>query len=230
MSDTIQGMQQDPTDTNTFHIAVQLHERVPPDWYESSMRTNAFQRFWHTRRFDEVRQFIEPTGGKILDIGSADGTFTHVIAEASHAEEIIGIDVLSESIAWANNRWRGTCATFRLGDAHSLEFPHNTFDAVFALEVLEHVKDPVAVLREIERVLKPGGYGIFLVPSDSLLFRCIWWVWTKLRGRVWAHTHIQTFRAQRLTHLTRAANLLIETDRKFLLGMLHSIKARKSPT
>lgn len=62
--------------------AAHLYDRVPPDWYETSVRVNPFQRYWHQRRFQEVGREIEPVSGRVLDIGSADGFFTHEIARA----------------------------------------------------------------------------------------------------------------------------------------------------
>src|SRR4051812_26064270 len=126
--------------------AAKLHENVPPDWYFSSIKRNPFQRFWHNSRFKEVSKFVEPTGGKILDIGSADGVFTKVILDKSRAKEIIGIDVLKDSVDWANKHWRKNGELkFRLGDAHKLKFKNNIFDGVFALEVMEHVFEPQVV-------------------------------------------------------------------------------------
>lgn len=207
--------------------AAELHQHVPPGWYEQSIRDNPLQRFWHRRRFVEVSRVLEPTQGTILDIGSADGVFTNVIAQGTHAPKIIGIDVLQECVDWANSRWKGTVMEFRLGDGHTLDFPDNTFAAVFALEMLEHVFDPVAVLREVRRVLRPGGYAVLLVPSDNLLFRVIWYLWTHLRGKIWADTHIQTFRGGRLSKVAKEAGMTLEVDHTFLLGMLHLVKARK---
>ncbi|MEK7112364.1 MAG: class I SAM-dependent methyltransferase [Patescibacteria group bacterium] len=208
--------------------ASELHEAVPPDWYFRSIRENILQRYWHRRRFTEVSKLIEPTGGKILDIGCADGMFTKVILDKSHAETIIGIDVLESSVDWANKHWKNYPEMkFRIGDAHNLDIKPETFDAVFALEVLEHVFKPIDVLREIKRVLKKGGYAIFLVPSDSLLFRVIWFFWTKFRGKIWKETHIQTYRNNYLPRLSRQTGFMVEVSKKFLLGMLHLIKVRK---
>lgn len=208
--------------------ASELHERVPPDWYFRSIKENILQRYWHGRRFTEVGKLIDPTGGRVLDIGSADGMFTKVILEKSHAESVIGIDVLRPSVNWANKHWKAyPQMKFRVGDAHNLDFKSNTIDAVVALEVLEHVFKPSFVLKEVKRVLKKGGYAVFLVPSDSLLFRIIWFFWTKFRGKIWKETHIQTYRNNYLPRLARQTGFKVEVSKKFILGMLHAVKVRK---
>lgn len=205
--------------------AAQAHANVPPDWYEQSIRTNLLQRFWHGRRFAAVRSVVEDAAN-VLDVGSADGVFSHVIAESVHARALTGVEVLGSSVQWANERWKDSGMKFQVADAHKLPFPDGTFDAAFCLEMLEHVESPETVLREMKRVLKKGGYIVLLVPSDNLLFRCIWAVWTRFRGAVWHDTHIQTFRGGRLPKVVREAGFTVENDKKFLLGMLHLVKAR----
>jgi ubiquinone/menaquinone biosynthesis C-methylase UbiE len=210
--------------------AAELHQNVPADWYFSSMKRNIFQRYWHTRRFGEVEKFIEPTDGKILDIGSADGVFTKVILDKSQAKEIIGIDVLATSVAWANKHWsKVEQLKFKVGDAHNLKFKSNTFNAVFALEVMEHVFNPQDVFKEVKRVLKKNGYFIVLVPSDNFLFNLIWWFVTHFWwARIWQDCHVQSFSAkQSLATELRKAGFKIEVDHKFLLGMLNLVKVRK---
>lgn len=217
--------------TKGLKSAAGLHENVPPDWYFRSIRENLLQRYWHKRRFEEVGKLIESSGGSILDIGCADGTFTNVILNKSMAEKIIGIDVLKSSINWASKHWSNKKRiTFRLGDAHNLKFKNDTFDAVFALEVLEHVYEPVVVLKEIYRVLKTNGYAIFLVPSESLLFRIVWFFWGFYRGRIWKDTHIHAFRNDYLLKLCRQAGFKVELSNKFILRMLQVVKVRKEYT
>lgn len=210
-----------------IHDAAHLHEHVPPDWYYRSIRENLLQRYWHGRRFEEVGKLIERSGGKILDIGSADGCFTKTILDKSGADLVIGIDVLKSSVDWANKHGKDKRMKFEVGDAHKLKFPGNSFDGVFALEVLEHVADPEDVLKEIKRVLKRGGYAAFLVPSDSALFNFVWAIWTRFRGKIWDHTHIQSFKNGYLSKLAKRVGFDVEVDKKFILGMLHLIKARK---
>ena len=207
--------------------ASMVHQRVPPDWYYKSISKNLLQRFWHTRRFREVGNLIEPTGGRILDIGSADGMFTKRILDRSNANLVMGIDVLEASVRWANQHWKNGRMKFQVGDAHKLECGDGTFDAVFALEVMEHVFEPEIVVEEIKRALKLGGYAVFLVPTDSIPFRIIWFLWKKSKGRIWDNTHIHSYKNNYLTQLARRIGFTIEEDRKFLLGMLQVMKVRK---
>lgn len=216
--------------TKSVLSAEELHQGVPPNWYYQSVKVDPLQKLWHQRRFKEIEKLIERTD-KILDIGCADGMFSKVILDKAKAKELIGLDVLKTSVVWANKHWKHTGKmNFLVGDAHDLKkFKSGSFDAVFALEVLEHVHRPLEALKEIKRVLKKGGYGVFLVPSESLLFRTIWFFWLHFypRGWVWRDTHIQTFRNSYLPKICQKAGFLIEQDKKFNLGMLHVVKVRK---
>ena len=210
-------------------MAEELHENIPQNWYFESIKVDALQRYWHKRRFEEVSAVIEPVKGKILDIGCNDGTFSKILLDKSGAAQLVGMDVIKKTIDWAKNHWGKTGKMkFIVADAHKLPFESETFDAVFALEVLEHVFDPAEVLNEIKKVLKADGYAVFLVPSDSLLFRTIWFIWLNFypRGNVWRGTHIQTYRGNFLTRISKKAGFKILTDKKFLFGMLHLVKVK----
>lgn len=210
--------------------AEELHHNVPEDWYFQSIKVDLLQRYWHRRRFEEVSKVIDKVNGKVLDTGANDGTFSKVILDNTDASELIGIDVIKKTVDWANKHWKSNGKMkFKVADAHNLPFESNTFSAVFALEMLEHVFDPLKVLTEAKRVLKKGGYGVFLVPSDSPLFRFVWYLWLNFypRGGIWKDTHIQTYRENFLPKIIKKAGFKIEIEKKFLLGMLHLVKARK---
>lgn len=210
--------------------AEELHVNVPKNWYFESIKVDTFQRFWHKKRFEKVSEVIEPVTGKILDIGCNDGTFSKIILDKSGASQLIGMDVIKKTVDWANSHWKNTGKMkFMVADAHKLPFNSESFDAVFVLEVLEHVFDPTKVLNEVKRVLKKNGYAVFLVPSDSLLFRIIWFFWLNFypRGNVWRETHIQTYKKNFLTKISRKVGFKIVIDKKFQLGMLHLVKVKK---
>lgn len=209
--------------------AEKLHENVPPDWYYQSIRDNPFQKYWHNRRFEEVSKIIEPAQ-MVLDIGCADGVFTNLIVKRTRAKRVYAIDVLPASIEWAKKHWkRNKRVVFKVGDGHKLEFSSNSFDAVFILEALEHVFKPKKVLLEVKRVLKKGGYAVFLVPTDNLLFRIIWAFVTRFwRMRIWDDCHVQSFNKDNtLADFCGGFGFEVVEDRKFLLGMLNLVKVRK---
>ncbi len=210
--------------------AEDLHKNVPENWYFQSIKIDPLQRYWHKRRFEEVSAMIEPVKGKVLDLGCNDGVFSKVILDKTEAKQLTGLDVVKKTINWANKHWKNNGKMkFMVADAHKLPFQSNTFDAVFALEMLEHVFDPLKVLTEARRVIKKNGYGIFLVPSDSNLFKLVWFLWLKFypRGKIWRETHIQTYRGNYLPKLVKKAGFKVEAEKKFILGMLHLVKARK---
>lgn len=214
---------------NMQEKAAHLHKNVPPDWYVRALKENIFLRFWHTSRFKEVGKLIESSGGKILDIGCADGAFTRTILDKSKANQIIGIDVLKSSVDWANKHWKNKKMKFLLGDAHCLKFKNQTFDAVFSLESLEHVLEPLKVLQEVHRVTKKGGYIIILVPSENFLFQFAWWLRRKFLAKdIWEHTHLHNYSNGFLEELLERAGFTIKTNKKFLLSMLHVVKAVKN--
>lgn len=101
-------------------------------------------------------------GAKILDAGCGEGFMAlHLAQEFGY--EIYGIDLLDWSIKNANkNRLKavGNRLHFAIGDYENIQFPNNTFDGVYTMETLMHASDYKKALKEIHRVLKPGGITV----------------------------------------------------------------------
>jgi ubiquinone/menaquinone biosynthesis C-methylase UbiE len=214
---------------NTKKIGEDLHAHVPANWYFESLKKDPLQKYWHTTRFREIKKVITPAD-LVLDVGCADGVFSSIIFKKSKAKSLIGLDIVKTSVDWAKKHWKSNKKMeFIVGDAHKLPFESNSFDAVFCLEALEHVANPTKVLKEFKRVMKKGGYGVFLVPSDNNLFKIVWWLWLHFypRGWVWRETHIQTYRDNYLPKASKKAGFELKVDKKFNLGMLHLVKVKK---
>lgn len=108
---------------------------------------------------------IAQVNGKLLDIGAADRWIEQMLPK--------GIDYVAlDYPATGRGLYDGTPHVF--ADGAHLPFADECFDGIACLEVLEHVLDPVAVMAEMERVLKPGGLAWismpFLYPLHDLPF------------------------------------------------------------
>jgi ubiquinone/menaquinone biosynthesis C-methylase UbiE len=103
--------------------------------------------------------------GRWLDCGCAEGDFTHGLIEHG-ASQAVGSDVLESRIQAARERWPWTAAlSFVVAAAEKMPFPDETFDGVLINEVLEHVTDEVQALRELHRILVPGGFLFVFSPN-----------------------------------------------------------------
>ncbi|GAA0477462.1 hypothetical protein Ade02nite_68580 [Paractinoplanes deccanensis] len=100
------------------------------------------------------------SGATVLDIGCGPGTITADLAALVTPGRVTALEVKEEALelARAEITRRGlTNVDFAAGDVHALDIPDGTYDVVHAHQVLQHVGDPVAALREMARVTKPGG-------------------------------------------------------------------------
>lgn len=196
---------------------LEIHEDVPADHYDQGISRNLFQKYWHWRRFSEVGKIAKPVNGPVLDLGCHGGTFTQFVLSRLDTKKLYGLDISPEAIKLAQKRI--PFGKFIVGDAEKLPYKKDFFDAVFCLEMLEHVDDPEAVLSEIKRVLKKGGYGVILVPSDNKLFKTVWFVWTMYYSH-WRHAHVQSFQANSLEKYMKSLGFKILQSKTFNLGML----------
>jgi SAM-dependent methyltransferase len=99
-------------------------------------------------------------GMTVLDVGCGPGTITADLAAIVAPGRLVALEVSAEALEIARSEAasRGqTTIDFALGDVNDLDFPDASFDVVHAHQVLQHVADPVAALREMRRVCKPGG-------------------------------------------------------------------------
>jgi SAM-dependent methyltransferase len=102
--------------------------------------------------------WVAPAPGlRWIDIGCGNGAFTELLAERCSPLEVQGIDPSEGQLAYARTRPAAGVATFQTGDAMALPFPVETFDAAVMALVVVFVPEPATGLREMVRVVRPGG-------------------------------------------------------------------------
>lgn len=105
--------------------------------------------------------YLEPflvSGRTLLDVGCGPGTITIEFADRLQPGAVTGIDLGADVVAQAAAAGADrTNLTVEVGDAYDLAYADNSFDIVHAHQVLQHVTDPVAMLKEFSRVCKPDG-------------------------------------------------------------------------
>ena len=161
-------------------------------------------------------------GIRILDFGCGPGTISVGLAKAIEPGELHGIDMEASQIELARAAAQAgghNNATFHVGNALELPFEDNYFDVAQCHTVLTHIPDTQAALREVKRVLKPGGIiasreliceSSFLEPNREE-FVAAWQIFIRLLSANGAHPDMgkelkNTFLVAGFTNITATAS------------------------
>ncbi len=136
--------------------------------YEEMYKLEDFY-WWFVGRRTLVSEILrkEAQNGKqlkILDVGC--GTGANILAFSAFGE-VYGVDLSSQAVSFAQRRG---ALKVQQASVENLPFSSSFFDVVTALDVLEHTDDDLQALKELERVLKPGGLIIATVPAYGFLW------------------------------------------------------------
>ena len=148
-------------------------------------------------------------GQRVLDIGCGPGTITTDLAGRVAPGQVSGRDAAEGVVELARQQAQRTGVTnaeFAVGDVYNLDFEDQTFDIVYAHQLLQHLTDPVRALREMRRVLKSGG---LVAVRDA-----------DYGAMVWAPAHEMLGRWMTLYHEVTARNGAEADAGRYLLGWL----------
>jgi SAM-dependent methyltransferase len=130
----------------------------------AATREEHLNRLVHVATYEFALPYT--AGRRVLDLGCGTGYGAARVAET--AVDIVGVDVCEETLAHAKARHTGANLTFApLSEGAPLPFEAGAFDVVLSFQVIEHVDDPHAQLREIHRVLAPGGTLLLATPNRT---------------------------------------------------------------
>ena len=105
--------------------------------------------------------FSNKSKGKLLELGCGSGSTLKLFSDWGWQAQGLDFDAQAVSNAQAKG------LTVSHGDIFSQHFPDNSFDAIFSSHVVEHVPDPLALLEESFRILKPNGIFVAVMPNSA---------------------------------------------------------------
>jgi SAM-dependent methyltransferase len=154
-----------------------LNEPLPREMQQHTyaiMRRVEASHWWFVGRRRIIRSFVkrlfpdlQANGEKqarILDVGCGTGANLEMLAEFGVAE---GVDVSPEALSFCQARG---LENVKLGAAEALPYDDNSFELVTGLDVVEHLDDDLAGLKEMRRVLRRGGRAVLFVPAFMFLW------------------------------------------------------------
>jgi SAM-dependent methyltransferase len=164
-----------------------------------------------------VRRWTELRDRRVLDVGCGVGMYTDAFLRET--PNVFGVEIERDRALEARVRTKGVVQV--LGE--QLPFADETFDVVFSQEVLEHVADDRACVREMARLARPQGYVVIFAPNRLYPFEThgvFWrgryhfgnvplvnWLPTKLRDRL--APHVRAYTSQDLRRLLEGLPLHI---------------------
>lgn len=157
------------------------------------------------RDFEATRALLNglhPRRGRLVEVGSSCGFLLEALR--SDGWEVLGIEPDRNACRHATRQLGVETINSLLEDAR---LPDDSVDVVVMLHVIEHVPDPVATLREIHRILKPGGHLVVETPRyDTLMFRLL----GRRERSVSCSGHIFFFTTETLRRVYTAAGFSLE--------------------
>ncbi|MBB6430481.1 class I SAM-dependent methyltransferase [Algisphaera agarilytica] len=135
--------------------------------WESYQKADFFRKRAH-HLASAAKQCCPNEGDLLLDVGCGDGFFSHMFAQ--QGIEVLGIDPEPEGVEQSRQmtstqQYPGKAPRFELGRGDDIPRENESVDAVTLFDVIEHLANPIVILREISRVLKPGGKALIVTPS-----------------------------------------------------------------
>jgi len=156
---------------------------------------------------DELAPYVPATARRMLDVGCGIGGFGSTIREVAPDAELWGVEPVETAALAARRFYDRVITGFFPEDARDL--PEQHFDAVFMLDVLEHMVDPEAALRASRLLLTPEGVLVASIPNVRHFD--VWWplvrhgTWTYTDTGLMDRTHLRWFTRSSIADLFEAA-------------------------
>ena len=136
------------------------------DWYKARVKGNIFERAFYNWKIKYILSLANFRGKKILDMGCGTGVNTYDLYRKSR--DVVGIDLSS----WAINKAKENFpeVNFQVMNSEKTSFPDNHFDIIVNTGLIQYLENPSLTVKEMYRILKPGGIIIVEVPWKHSIY------------------------------------------------------------
>lgn len=158
-----------------------FYEQYGERWYTAYDDPIALLRAENKAKFPWILNKLRTLSdhkGKILDVGCGGGFLSNELARQGY--QVTGVDMSPESLKVAQAYDVTGTVKYEVADAFHLPYADSSFDALTAMDFLEHVENPDQVIKEFSRVLKPDGLFFFHTFNRNFLswllaIKCLEW-------------------------------------------------------
>jgi len=165
---------------------------------------------------------------RVLDVGCGTGAFLDRLSQSHPPAQLVGVDPVPAMLAIARRRL-GATVELHEGWAESLPFAAGQFNVVVSCNAFHYIRDPLAAVREMVRVLRPGGQIVITDWCDDYLACRL----CDLYLRMFSAAHVEVYRERECVQLLRDAGLAdVEIDRyriNWIWGLM-TAKTRRHAT
>ncbi len=189
----------------------ELDRIYPPDYHAYEFSAERYGFVYKVRRKLEAKRMLASCRGlgadaRIIDIGCGDGFHLRLLRDFGKSSwKLEGIDPSDLAVRAGTHDG----LTIHQGIVQDLDLPKASYDLAFMIATIEHVDDPVAVLRAVRSLLKPGGRVVIVTDNtDTLDFKLF-------KGRHWGGYHFprhwNLFNPQTMRLLAQKVDLEVDT-------------------
>jgi SAM-dependent methyltransferase len=169
---------------STIEAVLRPEREAYERWHAALDVDAALDTPWHRQVMDRVRAAAHPLG-RVLEIGCGRGGFATWLAAQPTVTRVIAADFSAVGVRMGRghaDRLAIASLEWTVADVQAIPFASRSFDTVFSCETIEHVPSPRMAIRELFRVLRPGG-RLYLTCPNYLGPMGAYRVYLRLRGR-----------------------------------------------
>jgi SAM-dependent methyltransferase len=170
--------------TSSAGVAVDRPEREAYERWHAALGVDAaLDTPWHRQVMNRVRAAADPLG-RTLEIGCGRGGFATWLASVPSMTQVVAADFSAVAVRMCRahaERFAIPSLKWTVADIQTIPFASGSFDTVFSCETIEHVPSPRGAIRELFRVLRPGG-RLYLTCPNYMGLMGAYRIYLRVRG------------------------------------------------